>query len=61
MFEHSFKAQFLVPMAITIVFGIAVATLIVLVLIPALRVVDEDIRFVFRRIIGRRGNTTAET
>ena len=61
MFERSFQAQFLVPMAITIVFGIAVATLIVLVLIPALLVVDEDIRSVFRRIIGRRGNTTAET
>ena len=50
MFERSFQAQFLVPMAITIVFGLAVATLIVLVLIPALLVIDEDIRGIFRRL-----------
>ena len=36
LFETSLQAQFLIPMAITIVFGLAVATLIVLVLTPAL-------------------------
>ena len=49
MFERSLQAQFLIPMAITIVFGLAVATLIVLVLTPSLLVIDEDIRSVFRR------------
>ena len=54
LFETSFQAQFLIPMAITIVFGLAVATLIVLVLIPALLVIDEDIRALFRRSRRRR-------
>ena len=54
LFETSLQAQFLIPMAITIVFGLAVATLIVLVLIPALLAIDEDIRFVFRRLRGRK-------
>ena len=58
LFETSFQAQFLIPMAITIVFGLAVATLIVLVLIPALLVIDEDIRALFRR--PRRGAEAVE-
>ncbi|MDE0060457.1 MAG: efflux RND transporter permease subunit [Defluviicoccus sp.] len=49
LFETSLQAQFLIPMAITIVFGLAVATLIVLVLTPALLAIDEDIRRIFRR------------
>ena len=57
LFETSLQAQFLIPMAITIVFGLAVATLIVLVLIPALLVIDEDIRAIFRRL--RRGRSPA--
>ena len=57
LFETSLQAQFLIPMAITIVFGLAVATLIVLVLIPALLVIDEDIRAIFRRL--RRGRNPA--
>ena len=59
LFERSLQAQFLIPMAITIVFGLAVATLIVLVLTPSLLAIDEDIRAVFRRL--RRGRTPAGT
>ena len=36
LFERSLQAQFLVPMAISIVFGLGVATLLVLLVIPAL-------------------------
>lgn len=36
LFETSVQAQFLIPMAVSIVFGLAVATLLVLVVIPAL-------------------------
>ena len=60
MFERSLQAQFLVPMAITIVFGLAVATLIVLVLTPSLLVIDEDIRSIFRRLRRQRGEAPAE-
>ncbi len=35
LFEKSIQAQFLLPMAITIIFGLAAATLLVLVLLPA--------------------------
>jgi multidrug efflux pump subunit AcrB len=44
MFETSLQAQFLIPMAITIVFGLMVATLLVLVVVPALLAVLEDIK-----------------
>ncbi len=54
LFERSFQAQFLVPMAITIVFGLAVATLIVLALIPALLAIDEDARAALGRLRRRR-------
>lgn len=36
LFERSLQAQFLIPMAISIVFGLGVATLLVLLVIPAL-------------------------
>jgi multidrug efflux pump subunit AcrB len=38
MFERSMQAQFLIPMAITIVFGLAAATILILILIPTLMV-----------------------
>ena len=41
MFETSLQARFLIPMAITISFGLAFATLIVLFLVPALLVYHE--------------------
>ena len=44
MLERSFQAQFLIPLAISIVFGLAFATLIVLILIPCLYFVFEDLR-----------------
>ncbi|MBE0506643.1 MAG: efflux RND transporter permease subunit [Marinospirillum sp.] len=36
LFERSVQAQFLIPMAVSLVFGLAVATVLVLVVIPAL-------------------------
>ncbi|MDJ0932912.1 efflux RND transporter permease subunit [Breoghania sp.] len=50
LFETSIQAKFLLPMAITIVFGLAMATLLVLFLIPALLGIDHDIRTVYRGI-----------
>ncbi|WP_319411532.1 efflux RND transporter permease subunit [uncultured Cohaesibacter sp.] len=44
LFESSPQAEFLKPMAITIVFGLAVATLFVLFLVPSLFGVGGDIR-----------------
>jgi len=43
MFERSFQAQFLIPMAISIVFGLAFATVLTLILVPTLYLVLEDV------------------
>ncbi|MFK7792365.1 MAG: efflux RND transporter permease subunit [Devosiaceae bacterium] len=54
LFETSLQAQFLLPMAITITFGLATATLFVMVLIPSLLKVGDDIAIVLRTFFGRR-------
>lgn len=61
MFEKSLQAQFLMPMAVTIVFGLALATLLVLFLVPALIGIGADIggsvKWVFN---GRRTDLNTE-
>ena len=47
LFEKSLQAQFLLPMAITIVFGLGVTTALVLVLVPALVGVQADLTAIF--------------
>jgi multidrug efflux pump subunit AcrB len=54
MLETSFQAQFLIPMAVSIVFGLAFATLIVLGVVPLLYVVLEDLRGLLRWCLGHR-------
>jgi multidrug efflux pump subunit AcrB len=43
LFETSRQAQFLIPMAVTLVFGLAAATILVLVLVPSLVGIGGDI------------------
>lgn len=43
LFERSLQAQFLIPMAVTIVFGVALATVLVLFLVPAVIAIGADI------------------
>ena len=43
LFETSLQAQFLIPMALTIVFGLMVATLLVLLVVPSLIAVQDDV------------------
>jgi len=45
--EKSVQAQFLVPMAVALAFGVLFATVISLVLVPVLYVIIEDIQWVF--------------
>jgi predicted RND superfamily exporter protein len=42
--ETSLQARFLIPMGISISFGLAFATLLTLVLVPALYVIVHDVR-----------------
>ncbi len=44
LFETSFQAQFLIPMAVTLCFGLAVNTFLVLLLVPALIGIQADFR-----------------
>lgn len=52
MLEKSTQAQFLIPMAISLGFGIMFATLLTLFLVPALYLVLEDIKSIPRRLLG---------
>ena len=44
LFETSRQAQFLIPMAVSIAFGLAFATLLILLVIPAMLSIYEDVR-----------------
>jgi HAE1 family hydrophobic/amphiphilic exporter-1 len=57
LLERSFQAQFLIPMAVSISFGLLVATVLTLLYVPALYLIAEDIMNVFR---GRRAGTASE-
>ena len=49
LLEKSVQAQFLIPMAISVAFGLMVSTFILLVLIPALMVLASDLRVLTMR------------
>lgn len=47
MFETSFQAKFLIPMAVTLTFGLVFATVLTLIMVPALNMIFMD---VFHRV-----------
>ena len=53
MFETSVQAQFLIPMAVSIAFGLAFATFLVLLLVPALLTLHESVATRFERPVAR--------
>jgi multidrug efflux pump subunit AcrB len=44
MLERSLQARFLIPMAISLAFGVVFATMITLFLVPSLYMILEDIK-----------------
>ena len=60
LFETSLQAQFLKPMAVTIVFGLIGATLLVLILVPSLLAIQDDIAALFGRGHAVRGETAGD-
>ncbi len=56
LFETDLQAQFLIPMAITLVFGLMVATLLVLFVVPSLIAIQAD----FGRLFLGRGAPAAD-
>ncbi len=63
MFEQSLQAKVIIPMAVSLAFGILFATVITLILIPALYALLERMKYRFINIMGyqRKGGTTAPT
>ncbi len=53
MLERSFQAQFLIPMAVSLAFGVVFATVITLVLVPTAYLILEDVKHLFRVLTGR--------
>ncbi|GAB6063751.1 efflux RND transporter permease subunit [Deferrisoma palaeochoriense] len=51
--ERSVQAQFLIPMAVSLAFGVAVSTTVTLFLVPALYLVVDDAARVARFLLGR--------
>ena len=61
MFERSLQAQFLIPMAITLVFGLMFTTFLVLLVVPALIRMQHDFGLISGWLRGaRRAPTPAE-
>jgi multidrug efflux pump subunit AcrB len=53
IFETSVQARFLIPMALSLGFGLLFATLIIVLLVPALYLANEDIERLGRRALDR--------
>ena len=51
LLERSFQAQFLIPMAVSLCFGLIFATAITLVLVPVISLIGNDIVRLWRRIL----------
>ncbi|WP_448245544.1 efflux RND transporter permease subunit [Thalassotalea agariperforans] len=49
MLETSLQAQMVIPMAVSLAFGVLFATVVTLILIPSLYIIIEDIKGVFSR------------
>ena len=67
MFETSLQARFVIPMAISLAFAVAFATLITLLLVPCLYLVLEDLNKMFsainrfvKSLFGNLGKSTQE-
>ena len=53
MFETSRQARFLIPMAVSLGFGVLVATFITLALVPSIYLIVEDVKAIFLKDIGK--------
>jgi multidrug efflux pump subunit AcrB len=53
LLEKSLQAQFLIPMAVSLAYGVVFATFITMVLVPAEYRILEDFKRVFRRLAGK--------
>ena len=60
IFETSMQARFLIPMAISLGFGVLFATFIVLLLVPAVYLIVEDVKALVSRSVPAEGTVEPE-
>ena len=60
MWNRSFDAAFMVPMAVSLGFGVLFATFITLILVPTSYMILDDIGRTMRGVFGRRESAEAE-
>lgn len=60
LLEKSMQAKFLVPMAVSLGFGVVFATFITLVIVPSVYLIMDDMKRVGLRLIGRRPQEVKE-
>ena len=58
MFERSFQARFLIPMAVTLTFGLIFATVLTLLIVPVLNMIFFDFRSLHAKIKSPRRDST---
>lgn len=61
MLEQSFQARFLIPMAITIAFGLISATGIILIVLPCLLMILDDIKVTTHRLWTGQSHAKSQT
>ena len=60
LLERSFQAQFLIPMGISIVFGLIFATVLTLLILPTFYLIFEDVKCCLRWLVRGRFHPTTE-
>lgn len=58
LLERSFQAQFLIPMAVSISFGLLAATVLTLLYVPALYLIVRDVGNIFRNMSTKKSTLT---
>ena len=60
LLERSMQARFLIPMAVSLAFGVLFATFITLLLVPAIYTIVEDVRESLGRLVSGERKATAK-
>ncbi len=59
LLEKSIQAQFLMPMAVSLAFGVLFATFIALIVLPSAYLILEDLKDIAARLVGRKPAASA--
>jgi len=61
LFETDLQAQFLIPLTVSLAFGVLFATLVTLLLVPAIYLILDDFRRAAGWLVGGTGGTARST